>query len=84
MAALWAGADECCRVASGDVYSIYFMLSYSFMTTSDRNDLMPAQQEKLEWVTPNMTLMESHTTDGKNKLTNLTELINDKFFMGPS
>jgi hypothetical protein len=33
------------------------------MTTSDRNDLIPAQQEKLEWVTPRLTLMEAASTE---------------------
>jgi len=37
------------------------------MTSADRNDLMPAQLqlEKLEWVTPKMSLMEAGDTDGK-------------------
>ena len=34
------------------------------MTSADRNDLMPAQ-EKLEWVTPKISLMEAGDTDGK-------------------
>ena len=34
------------------------------MTTADRNDLMPAQ-EKLEWVTPKISLMDAGDTDGK-------------------
>ena len=34
------------------------------MTTSDRNDPMPAQ-EKLEWVTPKISLMVAEETDGK-------------------
>jgi hypothetical protein len=33
------------------------------MTSADRNDLMPAQ-EKLEWVTPKISLMEAGDTDG--------------------
>ena len=33
------------------------------MTSADRNDLRPAQ-EKLEWVTPKMTLMDAGDTDG--------------------
>ena len=33
------------------------------MTTADRNDLMPAQ-EKLEWVTPNISVMDTEDTDG--------------------
>ena len=34
------------------------------MTTTDRNDLVPAQ-EKLEWVTPKISLMDAGDTDGK-------------------
>jgi hypothetical protein len=34
------------------------------MTSSDRNDLMPAQ-EKLEWVKPKISLMKAGETDGK-------------------
>jgi hypothetical protein len=34
------------------------------MTSADRNDLMPAQ-EKLEWVTPKISLMVAGDTDGK-------------------
>jgi hypothetical protein len=33
------------------------------MTSADRNDLMPAQ-EKLEWVTPKISLMEAEETNG--------------------
>jgi hypothetical protein len=34
------------------------------MTTTDRNDLMPAQ-EKLEWVTPKISLMGAGETNSK-------------------
>ncbi|MFZ4805441.1 MAG: hypothetical protein ACOYLI_12375 [Synechococcus lacustris] len=34
------------------------------MTSADFNDLMPAQ-EKLEWVTPKISLMEAGDTAGK-------------------
>jgi hypothetical protein len=34
------------------------------MTSADRNDLMPAQ-EKLEWVTPKISLMEAGDTESK-------------------
>ena len=34
------------------------------MTTADRNDLMP-DQEKLEWVTPKISLMDAGNTEGK-------------------
>ena len=36
------------------------------MTTADRNDLMPAQ-EKLEWVTPKISLMVAEDTEGSGK-----------------
>ena len=35
------------------------------MTSSESNDLMPAQ-EKLEWVTPKILLMEAGDTDAKS------------------
>jgi hypothetical protein len=38
------------------------------MTTADRNDLMPAQ-EKLEWVTPKISLMDAGDTEGTQKVT---------------
>ena len=34
------------------------------MTSNDRNDLLPAQ-EKLEWVTPKISLMDAGDTEGK-------------------
>ena len=39
------------------------------MTTTDRNDLVPAQ-EKLEWVTPKISLMDAGDTDGKQQQAN--------------
>jgi hypothetical protein len=36
------------------------------MTSTDRNDLMPAQ-EKLEWVTPKISLMVAEETAGSGK-----------------
>ena len=33
---------------------------------TDRNDLMPAQ-EKLEWVTPKISLMDAGETEGSGK-----------------
>ena len=35
-------------------------------TAADRNDLMPAQ-EKLEWVTPKISLMDAEDTEGSGK-----------------
>ena len=34
-------------------------------TATDRNDLVPATQEKLEWVTPKISLMDAGETDSK-------------------
>jgi hypothetical protein len=39
------------------------------MTSTDRNDLMPAQ-EKLEWVTPKISLMVAAETAGTGKNNN--------------
>jgi hypothetical protein len=36
------------------------------MTSTDRNDLMPSQ-EKLEWVTPKISLMGAESTEGGQK-----------------
>ena len=37
------------------------------MTSTDRNYLVPAQ-EKLEWVTPKISLMDAGDTEGSGKL----------------
>ena len=51
------------------------------MTSADHNDLMPAQ-EKLEWVTPKISLMGAGETDGSGKNVLVVET---KFnFQGPS
>jgi hypothetical protein len=49
----------------GGVGIIYRLPAACLMTSADRNDLMPAQ-EKLEWVTPKISLMEAGETDGKD------------------
>jgi hypothetical protein len=38
------------------------------MTSTDRNDLMPSQ-EKLEWVTPKISLMGAESTEGGGQKT---------------
>ena len=38
------------------------------MMTNDLKSLVPAQEEKLEWVTPKISLMESKLTDGKQRV----------------
>ena len=48
------------------------------MTAADCNDLMPAQ-EKLEWVTPKISLMDAGDTEGKNFST-----LEGSTFAGPS
>ena len=42
------------------------------MTTADRNDLMPAQ-EKLEWVTPKISLMTDIASTQGAKIPNIFE-----------
>ena len=49
------------------------------MTTADRNDFVPAQ-EKLEWVTPKISLMDAGDTDGGIKYKHP----NETKFSGPS
>ena len=51
-------------------------------TAADRNDLMPAQ-EKLEWVTPKISLMEAGDTEGQQKGGG-TETGGPQSFFGPS
>ena len=48
----------------GSVGIICLLPTSRHMTSTDRNDLMPAQ-EKLEWVTPKISLMAGGETDGK-------------------
>jgi hypothetical protein len=55
----------------GSVGIICLLPTSRHMTSTDRNDLMPAQ-EKLEWVTPKISLIGSGDTDG-TKQTILTE-----------
>jgi hypothetical protein len=65
---LWAGAEECGRWNGGIIEAIIFgYLLCCNMTTADRNDLMPAQ-EKLEWVTPKILLMDAGDTEGKGQI----------------
>ena len=46
--------------------SFLWLLAFRRMNSADRNDLVPAPaQEKLEWVTPKISLMETDTTSGK-------------------
>ena len=50
------------------------------MTFADSNDLVPAQ-EKLEWVTPKISLMDAGDTDGNKILPMMNET---PYFTGPS
>ena len=61
-----AGAVECGRWNGGIIETIFFgyLLFAAMTSTTDRNDLMPAQ-EKLEWVTPKIALMKAGETHGK-------------------
>ena len=57
------------------------------MTSADRNDLMPAQ-EKLEWVTPKISLMGAEDTESKwNQTIELLypkTVYNPTYHFGPS
>jgi hypothetical protein len=53
------------------------------MTTADRNDLMPAQ-EKLEWVTPKISLMVAEDTEGSGKASAVIEDSTNPGNSGPS
>ena len=48
------------------------------MTSTDRNDLMPAQ-EKLEWITPKISLMDAVGTEGTKP-----NLASEDSIVGPS
>ena len=61
---LWAGAEECGSSGAGAVI-VCGISAACIMTSTDRNDLMPAQ-EKLEWVTPKISLMDAVDTEGKS------------------
>jgi hypothetical protein len=64
----------------GGVGIIYRLPAACLMTSADRNDLMPAQ-EKLEWVTPKISLMEAGDTEmGKPNAQNEVT----SFGVGPS
>ena len=55
------------------------------MTSNDGNDLTP-DQEKLEWVTPKISLMDAGDTDGSGKQKDLWEFTWNlaPFKVGPS
>ena len=53
------------------------------MNSADRNDLMPAPaQEKLEWVTPKISLLDAGTTQSQTKAPQKNETTASNF--GPS
>ena len=58
----------------------YLLPAARLMTTADSNDLMPAQ-EKLEWVTPKISLMEAGDTDSTKPFHTFKEYNN---LSGPS
>ena len=66
---LWAGAEERGRWKGCIIEAIIFgyLLCRRMTTSADRNDLLPAQ-EKLEWITPKISLMEAGITEGKLSL----------------
>ena len=56
------------------------------MTSTDRNDLMPAQEDKgQKWVTPKISLMEAEDTYGGGKVTYVAETVFGSLIrVGPS
>ena len=69
---VWSACGSCGRVLmNAAVWSgegiICLLPAAWLMTSADRNDFVPAQ-EKLEWVTPKISLMDAGETDGKNNL----------------
>jgi hypothetical protein len=66
----------------GSVGIICLLPTSRHMTSTDRNDLMPAQ-EKLEWVTPKISLMEAGDTDGTGKYSSTKERTGN-YKYGPS
>ena len=74
---MWAGAE-----GGMVVFLTRFFFGYLLcrrMNSADRNDLVPAQ-EKLEWVTPKISLMDAGDTDGSGKPPISKELL---FLSGP-
>jgi hypothetical protein len=53
------------------------------MTSPERSDLMPAQ-EKLEWVTPQISLMEAGDTEGGKPFSHTETTPEDRDGIGPS
>jgi hypothetical protein len=64
----------------GGGVSIICLVPAARMTSTDRNDLMPAQ-EKLEWVTPKISLMAGGETEANKSVPSATERNRDT---GPS
>jgi len=62
----WRFVGGCCSSAAKPLQCIYGVLVacclLPLMTTADRNDLVPSQ--KLEWVTPKISLMEAGDSQG--------------------
>ena len=76
---VWSACGSCGRVLmNAAVWSgegiICLLPAAWLMTSADRNDFVPAQ-EKLEWVTPKISLMEAGDTEGK-KSPNYSERAN--------
>ena len=79
LSTLWAGTEECCSFASGE--GIMRLLPAAccllpaacclIMTSADLNHndklLAAGKKEKLEWVTPKISLMLSQDTLGSQK-----------------
>lgn len=69
---MWAGTEECCSFASGEgIMRLLPAACCLIMTSADLNHndklLAAGKKEKLEWVTPKISLMLSQDTLGSQK-----------------
>ena len=69
---MWADAGECGSDGAG-AGILCLLPAARLMTSNDGNDLTPAQ-EKLEWVTPKISLMDAGDTDSRSKTFTSSEI----------
>ena len=50
------------------------------MTSSNHNNDLVTSQEKLEWVTPKISLMEAENTEGKTKTSAEENAVSEVFY----
>ena len=81
---LWAGAAVV-LLRRCSAFMMRLLPADRLMTSADDNDLMPAQ-EKMEWVTPKISLMDAVDTDGSGKKSSPSEHTSPAYgiWRGPS